>query len=211
MTEHGVDDADVDQASHGEGRDHRDEHDVELEELIERLEDPRVYRYLSAEELRSFLDARPDWAVADLGSGTGVFADELAPVVGTLYAIDIREELHETYREKGLPPNVETLTADVADVPLADDALDAAVSVRTYHHGVAEALDEVGRLLRPGGRLVVLDWSATGAGERERGKDPDHYYDLATVQAELLDAGYRIRAARERRETFVVVASLRAD
>ncbi|MFB6353616.1 MAG: class I SAM-dependent methyltransferase [Halobacteriales archaeon] len=194
---------------HGDAPDHWDHDD--LDERIERLEDPRQFRYLSAEELRSLLGPRPDWVVADLGSGTGFFTDELASVVGTLYAIDIRDEMHRVYRANGLPANVETVTADVAAVPLPDDGLDAAVSVRTFHHGVSGALDEVARLLRPGGRLVVVDWSATGAGERERGQDPDHYYDLASVQAALLEAGFRIRDAGERRETFVVVASLRSN
>lgn len=203
-------DADVD-TDPGSADDHWDHDDVDLEERIERLEDPGQYRYLSAEELRSLLEPRPDWTVADLGSGTGFFTDELAPVVGTLYAIDVRGEMHGVYRAKGLPANVETVTADVADVPLPEAALDAALSVRTFHHGVAEALDEVARLLRPGGRLVVVDWSATGAGDRERGQDLDHFFDVATAQARLLDAGFRIRAAQERRETFVVVASLRTD
>lgn len=193
----------------GHAHDHWDPDDIE--DRIERLEDPSQYRYLSAEELRAFLDPRPDWVVADLGSGTGFFTDELAPVVGTLHAIDIREEMHDVYRSKGLPANVETITADVADVPLPDDALDAAVSLRTLHHGVAESLDEVARLLGPGGRFVVVDWSATGAGERERGQDADQYFDLATVQTALLDSGFRIRTARERRETFVVIASSGVD
>ncbi len=188
---------------------HHDEFDIDAR--IDRLADPRQYRYLSAEELRTFLDPRPDQVVADLGSGTGFFTDELAPVVGTLYAVDVREEMHDAYRSRGLPGNVETVTADVADIPLDNDALDGAVSVRTFHHGVADALDEVARLLRPGARFVVVDWSATGAGQRDRGPDPEDCFDLAAVQASLLAAGFRIRDAHERRETFVVVASLRGQ
>lgn len=189
------------------GHGHDDEYD--LDERIDRLDDPTQYRYLSAEELRSLLDPGPDWVVADLGSGTGLFTDELAPVVGPLVAVDIRPAMHDHYRSKGLPANVVPLTADVGALPLADGVLDGAVSIRTFHHGVADGLDEIARVLKPGGRLVVVDWSATGAGDRERGRHPEDYVDLATAQSRLLDAGFRIRTARERRETFVVVAARR--
>jgi len=191
--------------------DHAPHHDDEAFSIVDRidhLDDPRQFRYLSGEELRTFLDPGDRWVVADLGSGTGFFTDELALAVETCYAVDVHEEMHAAYRAKGLPDNVVPVTADVADLPLPDDALDAVTSIRSFHHGVVDALDEVVRVLRPSGRIVVVDWSATGAGERERGKHPEHYFTVAEVQARLIEAGFRIRAASERRETFVVVASL---
>jgi SAM-dependent methyltransferase len=186
------------------GHDH--DHDASR---IDRLNDPVQYRYLSAEELRHYLDPAPDWTVLDLGSGTGFFTDAVAPVVGTAYAVDVSPEMHDAYRDRGLPDNVEPLSADVGSVPLDDGTADAALSVRTFHHGVSDALEEVARLLRPGGRFVVFDWSATGVGDRERGPDPAHCFDLATVQSMLIDAGFEVRDAHERRETFVVVARYR--
>jgi ubiquinone/menaquinone biosynthesis C-methylase UbiE len=190
---------------HGSGHDH--EHGPSR---IDRLNDPAQYRYLSAEELRRFLDPNPDWTVLDLGSGTGFYTDAVAPVVDTAYAVDVSPEMHEAYRDRGRPGNVESITADVADVPLEDAVADGALSLRTFHHGVSDALDEVARLLRPGGRFVVVDWSATGVGDRDRGPDPENCFDLATVQSMLVDEGFEIADAHERRETFVVVARVRA-
>ena len=173
---------------------------------IDRLNDPAQYRYLSAEELRRFLNPDRDWTVLDLGSGTGFYPDAVAPVVGRAYAVDVAPEMHDAYRERGLPENVEPVEADVGAIPLDDDAADGALSVRTFHHGVAEALDEVARLLRPGGRFIVVDWSATGVGDRDRGPAPENCFDLATVQSMLIDAEFTVEDAHERRETFVVVA-----
>lgn len=177
---------------------------------IDRIDDADAFRYCSAEELRSFLDPAPDWRVADLGSGTGLFTSELAPVTRRVFAVDVRRRMHGAYREKGVPPGVTPVLADFERLPLPDGSLDGAVSMRTYHHGFEAALPEVRRVLRPGGRLVVVDWSATGAGERETPVE-EEYLDVASVQSQLLDAGFRIQRAEERRETFVVVAARRKD
>lgn len=179
------------------------------EERVAAIDDATsAFRYCSAEELRTSLDPDPDWRVADFGSGTGLFTRELAPVAGRVYGVDVRPGMHTAFREDGMPGNVEPIVADFADLPFPDGGLDGAVSVRTYHHGFEAALPEVARVLRPGGRLVIVDWSGTGAGERESTVE-EEYLDLATVQSHLLDAGFRIEEARERRETFVVVGALR--
>lgn len=178
-------------------------------EKADRLEEPGRYKYLSAEEVYALLEPEPGWTVADLGSGTGFYTDDVAPLVEQVYAVDVHEAMQEAYREKGVPENVELVTSDVGDLPFADDALDAALSIRTFHHGVADSLGELGRVLRPGGRFVVVDWSATGAGDRDRGPDPEDCFDLATAQSLLLEAGFEIRSARERRETFALVGCRR--
>jgi ubiquinone/menaquinone biosynthesis C-methylase UbiE len=174
-------------------------------ERMERLEDTKTYRYLSGEELRGFLDPRPGWRVVDLGSGTGFYTRELAPAVRTVYAVDIDRDMHEFHRTNGMAANVVPVTADVSALPFRDDELDGAVSTRTFHHDLGDALPEIERVLGPGGRLVVTDWSATGAGERDHARD-EEYFDVATVQSRLLEADFCIRHARERRETFVITA-----
>ena len=178
------------------------------QERIDKLSDPAGFRYCSAEELRTFLDSEPDWRVAEFGSGTGLFTGALAPVSLTVFAVDVRHHLHEEFQDRGLPGNVVPVTADFETLPFPDDHLDGGVSIRTYHHGFDRALDEMARVVRPGGRLVIVDWSATGAGERD-GRDDEEYLDLATVQSQLLDAGFRIVDAHERLETFVVVGARR--
>lgn len=201
MSRHGHDD----DGDRGHSHDHAHDHD--FTDRTDRLSDPAQYRYLSAEELRAYLDPGPDWTVADLGSGTGLFTDELAPVADRVYAIDIRPGLHDRYNENGMAPNVVPILADFSMLPFPDDHLDGAVSIRTFHHGFEAVLEEVVRVLRPGGRLVVVDWSATATGEKA-GRE-DEFFDLAEVQSILFAHGFRIVEARERRDTFVVVAARR--
>jgi ubiquinone/menaquinone biosynthesis C-methylase UbiE len=168
------------------------------------LEDPGRYRFCSREELLSLVDPAPTDVVADLGSGTGFYTDELAPFVGTLYAVDVQAAMHEFYREQGLPETVDPVTAEVADLPFADDALDAAFSTMTYHEfATDESLAELARVVRPGGRVVTVDWSARGDGAD--GPPTDERYDLGHAVSAFADAGFVTTHAAERRETFVCV------
>jgi len=97
------------------------------------LEDPGRYRYCSREELLTMLEPSADGVVADLGSGTGFYADDVAPFVETLYAVDVQSPMHDRYREKGVPESVEFVTAEVSSLPFNDDHLDGAYSTMTYH------------------------------------------------------------------------------
>ncbi|WP_129115804.1 class I SAM-dependent methyltransferase [Halegenticoccus tardaugens] len=169
------------------------------------LEDEGRYRFCSREELLSLVRPHGDAVVADLGSGTGFYTDDVAPAVETLYAVDVQEEMHDLYRAKGVPESVEFVTADVADLPFDDGALDAAFSTMTYHEFAGpESLAELRRTIRPGGRLVTVDWSADGEGEA--GPPVDERYDLADAVAALSEAGFAIESAETRTETFVCVA-----
>lgn len=169
------------------------------------LEDPSRYRYLSREELLFALDLTGDETVVDLGSGTGFYTDDVAPFAGHVHAVDLQPGMHERYREKGLPKNVSLLATSVADLPLPEDACDAAVTTMTYHEFQSpEALAEIRRVLIPEGRFVVADWSAAGAGED--GPSTDERYDLATATDQLRGAGFSIERTSERPETFLLVA-----
>jgi len=178
--------------------------DSEQASALERAE---RYRYLSREELLSLLAPGAGDVVADFGSGTGFYTDDVAPYVDTLYAVDLQEEMHDVYRAKEVPENVDLVTADVSDLPFEDDALDAALSTMTFHEFASEeSLAEGRRVLAPGGRIVVVDWGAGGEGES--GPPTDHRYDVGEAASMFVDAGFSIERAESRRETFVVVARL---
>ena len=182
-------------------------------ESADKLEDDARYRYLSREELVAALslDADGSEAVADFGSGTGFYTDDVAPFAGEVRAVDLQEEMHELYREKGVPENVSLVTADVGDLPFGDGELDAAFSTMTFHEfagsggdGESGAEVEIARVLRDGGRFVVGDWSANGEGER--GPPVAERYDRDEAVELLEAAGFEVVRADERPETFLLVA-----
>ena len=169
-------------------------------------ESGRRYRYLSAEELLWALAIGSDDVVADLGSGTGFYTDDVAPYAKRVYAVDVQAEMHDYYREKGVPDDVELVTSDVGDLPFDADSLDAAFSTMTYHEFAGDdALAEIRRVLAPGGRLVIVDWAATGTGEH--GPPLDERYTAAEASDALRDHGFRIDREVVRPETFLVTAT----
>jgi ArsR family transcriptional regulator len=109
-----------------------------------------------------------DMVIGDLGCGTGAVSAELAPYARRVVAVDeskamlaaARRRLHEH-------GNVELRSGALEALPLDDGELDAAVMSLVLHY-VAEpvaALSEARRVLKPGGRLVVVDMMAHGRAE----------------------------------------------
>ena len=172
----------------------------------EKLEDTDRYRYLSRDELVGALELTGEQRVVDLGSGTGFYTREVAPYAKTVHAVDLQTEMHEFFRDAGIPDNVELVTAGIDDMPLDDDTQDVAYSTMTFHEFVSDvALVELKRVLEPGGTVVVADWSATGEGER--GPPLEGRYTAAEAKSALESAGFEVKSARERPETFFVTAT----
>ncbi|MFC6719110.1 class I SAM-dependent methyltransferase [Natrialbaceae archaeon GCM10025810] len=174
-------------------------------ERADALEDPSRYRFCSREELLADLDPDPDATVADLGSGTGFYARDVSPFVRAVYAVDVQGGMHALFRERGVPENVEFVTASVGSLPVADDSLDGAFSTMTHHeYADPSSFAELARALRPGARLVTVDWSADGRGDD--GPPLEDRFGSDEAAAQLEDSGFDIVTVRDRPETFVVVA-----
>jgi ubiquinone/menaquinone biosynthesis C-methylase UbiE len=176
-------------------------------ERADRLEDASRFRWCSGEELLSLLSPGPAESVADLGSGTGFYTDLVAPRADTVHAVDVQAAMHERYAEKGLPDNVQTVTAPIDGLPFEDDALDAAFTTMTYHEfSGPEAIGEIARVLAPGGRIVVVDWSRDGRGAD--GPPLEERHGLGHAVSALGEGGFVVDHAVSRTETFVCRARL---
>lgn len=98
--------------------------------------------------------------VGDLGCGTGQLAACLAPHVKKVVAIDNSPAMLKAARQRlKAMKHVEVLRGEVASLPLEDASLDLAVLSMVLHHqpGPGTALAEVARVLRPGGRVLIVD------------------------------------------------------
>jgi arsenite methyltransferase len=112
-----------------------------------------------AEVLRRLVP-HPDMRVADVGSGTGFLAAGLAPLVARVTCVDASAGMLDQARENLKSfANVRYRQSDGERLPLDDGSVDAIVANMYLHHAPdpAQALGEMARALRPGGRLVLTD------------------------------------------------------
>jgi ArsR family transcriptional regulator len=102
----------------------------------------------------------PEWTIGDLGCGTGQVAASLAPHVARVIAVDRSEDMLQAARRRlGDLANVEVRRGALEALPVQDGELDAATLLLVLHHlpDPAAALAETGRVLKPGGRVVIAD------------------------------------------------------
>jgi ArsR family transcriptional regulator len=108
--------------------------------------------------LAGLLDER--WAVGDLGCGTGGLLEALSPFVSRVVGVDSSAAMLAAARRRTAPlKNVELKRGAMEALPLEDASLDAAMLVLVLHH-LAEplrAILELARVLKPGGRALLVD------------------------------------------------------
>lgn len=142
---------------------------------------------------------RDDLTVVDLGAGTGYFSLRFAQALpkGRVIAADLEPTLlaHLSERaDKGALANVSTRQVSPEGAGLEDlaGAVDVFFLCNTYHHisDRAAYFAKVAPLLRPGGRLVIVDFKL----DSPRGPPSDHKLAAEAVIAELAPAGFELVA-----------------
>ena len=104
--------------------------------------------------------ADPSWIVGDLGCGTGQASAALAPFVAHVIAVDASAAMLQAAKKRlSTFENVDLRRGDLEDLPIDDGRLDAATLMLVLHHLPEPeiAIAEVARVVKPGGRLLVVD------------------------------------------------------
>jgi ArsR family transcriptional regulator len=104
--------------------------------------------------------AQGDWVLGDLGCGTGETSATLAPFVKHVIAVDASAAMLQAARKRLQAfDNIELRRGELEGLPIDDARLDAATLMLVLHYvsEPARALAEVSRVLKPGGRLILVD------------------------------------------------------
>jgi ubiquinone/menaquinone biosynthesis C-methylase UbiE/DNA-binding HxlR family transcriptional regulator len=134
--------------------------------------------------------------VADLGAGEGAFALLLAQRAKKVIAVDASAKMIDVGREQALHhgvKNIDYRLGDMEELPLADAEVDLVFFSQSLHHALhpQRALAEAGRVLRPGGRMVILDLVKHRFEEaREMYADEWLGFSESDLETMLLSAGF---------------------
>lgn len=134
----------------------------------------------------------PAWVVADLGCGEGYLTVEAARWASKVIAIDRSREVLARARAlaaRRRVSNIRWRQGDIERVPLQDASVDVALLSQALHHAEqpSRALAEAARIVKPGGRVLVLDlrrheetWVRERFGDRWLGFDDEELAKLMT-------------------------------
>ena len=114
--------------------------------------------------IRTALADKPFRSLLDLGTGTGrmleLFGPEIERGLGLDLSLDMLLLARDRLERAGLK-NCSVRQGDLYDLPLADDSFDVVILHQVLHFldDGARAIKEAARVLRPGGRLLVVDFA----------------------------------------------------
>jgi SAM-dependent methyltransferase len=143
-----------------------------------------------AETLDAVFELVPEDGAArwlELACGPGLIARAVAPRVGSVLGLDLTPTMIDKARAEATAAEVENVSFELGDataLDLPDDSFDGAVTRFSLHHIPApiRVLEEMRRVVRPGGLVVVADHVTDDDGEAaawhqeiERLRDPSHW------------------------------------
>ena len=110
----------------------------------------------------ALLKLMPPMVIADLGAGEGTISQLMAQRAKRVIAIDNSEKMVEfgaALARKHHIANLEYRLGDLEDVPIRTGTVDLAFLSQALHHAShpERAIAEARRILKPGGRIAVLD------------------------------------------------------
>lgn len=144
------------------------------------------------------LALREGMKVADLGAGTGHYTQAAASIVGSdgvVYAVDVQEDVlrhlkdaaerKKLYNIKYIWGNLER----AASTNLRDQTVDAVILSNTLFQieNRFALLSEIKRIIKPGGKVLVIDWAGSYGG---MGPTPEKVVSEHDAEAFFIDGGF---------------------
>ncbi|WP_369788876.1 class I SAM-dependent methyltransferase [Rouxiella sp. WC2420] len=159
-------------------------------------------------KLEAILASYPQAVVVDLGCGAGHASFSAAKAVKKVVAYDLSAEMLAVVKQAAVDKqlnNIEVKQGYAESLPFEDESADIVISRYSAHHwhDVGQALREVRRILKPGGKVIMMDIASPGhpildvhLQTIEKLRDTSHVRNYSTGEwlQKFNDAGLRIEA-----------------
>src|SRR5580704_2582121 len=145
----------------------------------------------------ALLRLMPPMTIADLGAGDGSFSLLLAQNATKVLAVDSSARMIEFARDQARRHHVKNIDyrlGDMEELPIDDEAVDLVFFSQSLHHALhpQHAIAEAARILRPGGRIAILDLAKHRFEEaREMYADEWLGFSEAELESMLHSAGFQ--------------------
>lgn len=144
------------------------------------------------ERLISMLAIQSNDVVVDFGCGPGFYSIPMARVAGKLIAVDVSPKMLERTSKHAAKSNVtiQTLQTDGIKIGLEDESVNLILLTHVFHEveGKALVLGEVRRILKPSGRLAIVE--RTRPGGMLSGKMGPPVINQKELVKELMESGF---------------------
>ncbi|GAA0427948.1 class I SAM-dependent methyltransferase [Lentibacillus halophilus] len=133
------------------------------------LMDQERRKTLQPEKIIDYLHVTKDDTVADLGAGPGLFTIPLAKrTEHDVYAVDIEPDMLERLKKNAEEEDIKNISLmknDLENIQLADHSVSRVLNAFVIHEveSIDQAIDEMKRILTPGGYLLLMDWEAVAS------------------------------------------------
>lgn len=159
-----------------------------------KLNDPRRLEWVPPAKVAQHLNMKADGVYADLGAGTGYLSRFIGECGNfpTIHALDIEpimvEDMQSTLKEFSW---IRPALIKTDELPFADMSIDGIWCITVFHEfkNPEAILREIFRVLKPGGKLLVIDWLKKPEACKE-GPPIEHRIAKGDAIATLQDAGF---------------------
>jgi ubiquinone/menaquinone biosynthesis C-methylase UbiE len=159
-----------------------------------KLESPERYKILPPFKTLKVMCLKEDDIMIDIGCGTGYFtlpASEITGPSGKVIGVDISQEMLDEVRSKinGIGHNIELVLSNSAELPVRDSQATFALLSNVLHEAedMMGMLAEASRVLKPGGRLAIIEWEKT---EMPVGPPIEHRLHHEEIMKMVMDSGF---------------------
>ena len=160
-------------------------------EHLKRLDSPERHQKMDFDNIILQLEIDSTQTIADIGAGIGFFSIPFAKTAEKVYAVDINQDMLDYLNNKLASQeinNIQSILSTEEKIEISDNSVNLVWMSSVFHelegHGT---LNEVTRILKPGGRFAILDFKKI---HEDDGPSYNHRIDKPDAIETCVNAGF---------------------